>query len=288
MIYNLVSNPPKTMDYCDICDGKLIRRKDDNEETARARFVTYEKETAPLYNYFKQLGILIGIISGYLLALWLGLVDTSIIANANLFANPIVWSMPKFSLEAIMIIAPLSLATLMEHVGDITTNGTVVGKNFVKNPGLHRSILGDGLATAVAGLLGSTVNTTYGENTALLALTKNYNPKLLRRTAIVAIVLSFIGIIGATLQSIPACVMGGVSLQLYCMIAWIGVKNIRDNKSYKNWKNVIVIITMLVIGLGSLIGLNISLPLGVVTLSGLSLAGVVGILLNAILTKFMK
>jgi uracil permease len=187
-----------------------------------------------------------------------------------------------------MIIAPLSLATLMEHVGDITTNGTVVGKNFVKNPGLHRSILGDGLATAVAGLLGSTVNTTYGENTALLALTKNYNPKLLRRTAIIAIVLSFIGIIGATLQSIPACVMGGVSLQLYCMIAFIGVKNIRDNKSYKNWKNVIVIITMLVIGLGSLIGLNISLPLGVVTLSGLSLAGVVGILLNAILTKFIK
>ena len=196
--------------------------------------------------------------------------------------------MPKFSFEAIMVIAPLSICTILEHIGDITTNGTVVGKNFIKDPGLHRTLIGDGVATAVAGLLGSVPNTTYGENTSLLAITKNYDPKLLRRTAIIAIVLSFIGIFGATLQSIPACVIGGISLQLYCMIAWIGVKNIKDNESYRNIKNIIVIVVMLVIGLGNLIGLNIVLPLGVVTLSGLSLAGVVGILLNAILTKFMK
>lgn len=238
--------------------------------------------------FIKQLGILIGVIVGYIISLCIGLVDTSIITNANLLANPIVLSVPKFNLDAILIIAPLSICTILEHIGDITTNGTVVGKDFVKNPGLHRSLIGDGVATLVAGLFGSVPNTTYGENTSLLAITKNYDPKLLRRTAIIAIVLSFIGVFGATIQSIPSSVIGGISLQLYCMISWIGVKNIKDNKSYKSIKNVIVILIMLFIGLGSLIGINICLPLGITTLSGLSLAGVVGILLNAILTRFEK
>ena len=190
--------------------------------------------------FIKQLGILIGVVCGYLLSLYLGIIDISVIQNASLIALPTL-SLPKFSLEAIMVIAPLSLCTLCEHIGDITTNGTVVGKDFVKDPGLHKTILGDGLATLVAGLLGSVPNTTYGENTSLLAITKNYNPKLLRRTAIIAIVLSFIGVFGAVLQSVPACVIGGISLQLYCMIAWIGVKNIKDNKSYKSIKKLIVI-----------------------------------------------
>lgn len=238
--------------------------------------------------FIKQLGILIGVIVGYLLSLYLGLVDTSIITNASLFANPIALSVPKFSLDAILMLAPLSVCTILEHIGDITTNGAVVGKDFVKNPGLHRTLLGDGIATLVAGLLGSVPNTTYGENTSLLAITKNYNPKLLRMTAIIAILLSFVGVFGATIQSIPSAVIGGISLQLYCMIAFIGVKNIKDSKSYKNISKVIVILVMLVIGLGSLVGINISLPLGVVTLSGLSLAGVVGIILNAILVKFNK
>lgn len=238
--------------------------------------------------FIKQLGILIGVIVGYLLSLYLGLVDTSIITNASLFANPIALSVPKFNLDAILILAPLSVCTILEHIGDITTNGAVVGKDFVKDPGLHRTLLGDGIATLVAGLLGSVPNTTYGENTSLLAITKNYNPKLLRMTAIIAILLSFVGVFGATIQSIPSAVIGGISLQLYCMIAFIGVKNIKDSKSYKNISKVIVILVMLVIGLGSLVGINISLPLGVVTLSGLSLAGVVGIILNAILVKFNK
>ena len=238
--------------------------------------------------FIKQLGILIGVIVGYLLSLYLGLVDTSIITNASLFANPIALSVPKFNLDAILILAPLSVCTILEHIGDITTNGAVVGKDFIKNPGLHRTLLGDGIATLVAGLLGSVPNTTYGENTSLLAITKNYNPKLLRVTAIIAILLSFVGVFGATIQSIPSAVIGGISLQLYCMIAFIGVKNIKDSKSYKNISKVIVILVMLVIGLGSLVGINISLPLGVVTLSGLSLAGVVGIILNAILVKFNK
>lgn len=238
--------------------------------------------------FIKQLGILIGVIVGYLLSLYLGLVDTSIITNASLFANPIALSVPKFNLDAILILAPLSVCTILEHIGDITTNGAVVGKDFIKNPGLHRTLLGDGIATLVAGLLGSVPNTTYGENTSLLAITKNYNPKLLRMTAIIAILLSFVGVFGATIQSIPSAVIGGISLQLYCMITFIGIKNIKDSKSYKNISKVIVILVMLVIGLGSLVGINISLPLGVVTLSGLSLAGVVGIILNAILVKFNK
>ena len=227
--------------------------------------------------FIKQLGILIGVICGYILALSMGIVDTSIIQNANLITLPTL-TLPKFSLEAIMIIAPLSLCTLCEHIGDITTNGTVVGKDFVKDPGLHRTILGDGLATLVAGLLGSVPNTTYGENTSLLAITKNYNPKLLRRTAMIAIVLSFIGIFGAVLQSVPACVIGGISLQLYCMIAWIGVKNIKDNKSYKSIKKLIVIAVILIVGLSGL-----TITLGSIAISGLALAVIVGVILNLVL-----
>ena len=227
--------------------------------------------------FIKQLGILIGVVCGYLLSLYLGIVDISVIQNASLIALPTL-SLPKFSLEAIMVIAPLSLCTLCEHIGDITTNGTVVGKDFVKNPGLHRTILGDGLATLVAGLLGSVPNTTYGENTSLLAITKNYNPKLLRRTAMIAIVLSFIGIFGAVLQSVPACVIGGISLQLYFMIAWIGVKNIKDNKSYKSIKKLIVIAVILIVGLSGL-----TITLGSIAISGLALAVIVGVILNLVL-----
>ena len=227
--------------------------------------------------FLKQLGILTGVICGYLLSLSLGIVDISIIQNANLVFVPTL-TLPKFSLEAIMIIAPLSLCTLCEHIGDITTNGTVVGKDFIKNPGLHRTMLGDGLATLVAGLLGSVCNTTYGENTSLLAITKNYNPKLLRRTAIIAIVLSFIGIFGATLQSVPASVIGGISLQLYCMIAFIGVKNIKDNKSYKSIKNLIVIAIILIVGLG-----GFTITIGGIAISGLALSIIIGVILNTIL-----
>ena len=227
--------------------------------------------------FIKQLGILIGVVCGYLLSLCLGIVDTSVIQNASLIALPTL-SLPKFSLEAIMVIAPLSLCTLCEHIGDITTNGTVVEKDFVKDPGLHRTILGDGLATLVAGLLGSVPNTTYGENTSLLAITKNYNPKLLRRTAMIAIVLSFIGIFGAVLQSVPACVIGGISLQLYCMIALIGVKNIKDNKSYKSIKKLIVIAVILIVGLS-----GFTVTLGSIAISGLALAVIVGVILNLVL-----
>ena len=229
--------------------------------------------------FLKQCGILIAVISGYLISLALGVVDTSIITNAQPLFIPEL-ALPKFSLSAIMIIAPLSLCSICEHVGDIVTNGTVVGKDFIKDPGLNRTLLGDGLATLVAGLLGSVPNTSYGENTSVLAITKNYDPKILRRTAIMAIVLSFIGVFGATIQSVPACVIGGISLQLYCMIAWIGVKNIKDNKSYESIRNIIVIAIMLIIGLS-----GVSVTLGTVTFTGLSLSAIIGIILNLIINR---
>ena len=229
--------------------------------------------------FLKQCGILIAVITGYILSLIMGVVDTSIITNADLFFLPTL-TLPKFSLNALMIIVPISLCTMCEHVGDIVTNGTVVGKNFIKEPGLHRTMLGDGLATLVAGLLGSVPNTSYGENTSVLAITKNYNPKILKRTAIMAIILSLIGVFGALIQSVPACVIGGISLQLYLMIAWVGFKNIKDNKSYKSIKNLVIIILMLVIGLG-----GFTLTIGSVTLSSLALSAIIGITINYIANK---
>ena len=229
--------------------------------------------------FLKQCGILIAVITGYILSLIMGVVDTSIITNADLFFLPTL-TLPKFSLNALMIIVPISLCTMCEHVGDIVTNGTVVGKNFIKEPGLHRTMLGDGLATLVAGLLGSVPNTSYGENTSVLAITKNYNPKILKRTAIMAIILSLIGVFGALIQSVPACVIGGISLQLYVMIAWVGFKNIKDNKSYKSIKNLVIIILMLVIGLG-----GVTLTIGSVTLSSLALSAIIGITINYIANK---
>lgn len=232
--------------------------------------------------FFKQLGILIAVVVGYLVALSLGVVDTSIISNAELFFIPQL-VMPKFSFNALMIIVPVAVCTMCEHIGDIVTNGTVVGKDFVKEPGIGKTMLGDGLATLVAGLLGSVPNTTYGENTSVLAITKNYNPKVLRRTAILAIILSFIGVFGGVIQSVPACVIGGISLQLYCMIAWIGVRNIVDTKSYKSVKNVIIVALMLVVGLG-----GFTLSIGAVTFSSLTLCAFLGIFLNLIAEKLLK
>ena len=229
--------------------------------------------------FLKQCGILIAVITGYILSLIMGVVDTSIITNADLFFLPTL-TLPKFSLNALMIIVPISLCTMCEHIGDIVTNGTVVGKNFIKEPGLHRTMLGDGLATLVAGLLGSVPNTSYGENTSVLAITKNYNPKILKRTAIMAIILSLIGVFGALIQSVPACVIGGISLQLYIMIAWVGFKNIKDNKSYKSIKNLVIIILMLAIGLG-----GVTLTIGSVTLSSLALSAIIGITINYIANK---
>src|SRR3712207_2070818 len=179
--------------------------------------------------FLKQLSILIAVIVGYLVSLKLGIVDTSSITSAHIVSIP-NFRLPKFNLGAITIIAPVVLAVFMEHIGDITTNGEVVGKNFIEEPGLNRTLLGDGLATSFAALIGGPANTTYGENTGVLAITKNYDPLILRITAIFAICLGFIAKVGGILRSIPVSVMGGISLMLFSMISLIGFKTLSNGK----------------------------------------------------------
>lgn len=241
--------------------------------------------------FLKQLSILIGVAVGYILSYSLGVLDVTGIQSAALFNMP-AFTFPKFSLEAILIIAPVVLAVFMEHVGDITTNGAVVGKNFIEEPGLNRTLLGDGLATLFAGLLGGPANTTYGENTGVLAITKNYNPAILRIAAVFAIVLSLVGKLGAVLSSIPVPVMGGISLMLFSMIAFIGVKNIKDNNVKFNVKNCLIMATILIVGLAPsyVPSLSISVPVPgtSIALAGLSLAALLGVILNAILGAIFK
>ncbi|WVH64553.1 solute carrier family 23 protein [Peptoniphilaceae bacterium AMB_02] len=237
--------------------------------------------------FVKQLSILIAVIVGYTASLALNQVDTGIIANAALFSVPNM-TLPKFSLPAILTIAPIVLAVFMEHLGDIKTNGQVVGKDFLKDPGLNRTLLGDGLATMFASLVGGPANTTYGENTAVLAITKNYDPSLLRLAAVYAIVLSFVGKLGGVLQSIPVFVMGGISVVLFSMIALVGVKTIRTNEVKFNLKNIIVMASILILGLfssqiQSLTGIMPGIKITeTIMVSGISFAAIVGIVLNTV------
>ncbi len=240
--------------------------------------------------FMKQLAILTAVIIGYLISFKMGIVNTDVVKEASLVAIP-KFSFPKFDIGAIAIIAPVVLAVFMEHLGDITTNGQVVGKNFIEDPGLNRTLLGDGLATLVASFIGGPANTTYGENTGVLALTKNYDPSILRLTAIFAIILGLVSKVGAVLTSIPTAVMGGISVMLFSMISLIGVKTIRNNKVEINVKNIIVMATILILGLGSGIiekkfGVTIGIPVTeTVKISGLSFAAIVGIALNAVLNR---
>lgn len=236
--------------------------------------------------FVSQISILIAVVVGYLISLAMGQVALGEIQSASFVAVP-SFTLPKFDMGAIMIIAPVVLAVFMEHVGDITTNGEVVGKNFIEEPGLNRTLLGDGLATLAAGLLGGPANTTYGENTGVLAITKNYNPAILRLTAVFAIVLSFVAKFGAVIRTIPQPVMGGISLILFSMITIVGVQTIRREKVKFNVFNIIVMASILIIGLsenlfGKAIGIDISGP---VRIAGLSLAAIIGVVLNIIFTK---
>lgn len=240
--------------------------------------------------FLKQLSILIAVIIGYLISLKFGIVDTTIVKEAPMFAIP-NFRLPKFDLGAIAIIAPVVIAVFMEHIGDITTNGEVVGKNFIEDPGLHRTLLGDGLATAFAGLIGGPANTTYGENTGVLAITKNYNPAILRITAVFAISLGFIAKVGGFLRTIPTPVMGGISLMLFSMISLIGVKTLGGGKVEFNAKNTIIIVTVILLGLGTtylerFTGISLGIPVTEsVKISGLSLAAIVGVLINIVLNR---
>lgn len=244
--------------------------------------------------FFRFIPILSGVIIGYIAAAVFGLVDLTPVYETAWLRFPDFMA-PKFSLEAFSIIVPIALVTMIEHIGDITTNGAVVGKNFFERPGLHRTLLGDGVATALAGLLGGPANTTYGENTGVLAVTKNYNPAILRYAAVIAIILSFIGKFGALIQTIPVAVMGGVSFILFGMIASIGVKTLIDSgPDLTNLRNSSVVFIILITGiLGILdqgvLGLDkVQNPLAIsitsqASLSGLSLAALLGVILNWVL-----
>ena len=238
--------------------------------------------------FSKQLAILIAVSSGYILSLIFNIVDTSIISKAAFLAIP-NFNFPKFDMASILTIAPVVLAVLMEHVGDISTNGQVVGKNFIEDPGLNRTILGDGLATMFSSFIGGPANTTYGENTGVLALTKNYDPSIIRITAVFAIILGFVAKLGGLLLSIPSAVMGGISIMLFGMIALIGFKTIKNGDVTFDWKNIVVIATIIIIGLCTTnlekyTGISIGIPVGAsVKITGVSLAALVGVILNMIL-----
>ena len=192
--------------------------------------------------------------------------------------------LPAFSLSAILMIAPIAIVTFIEHLGDISANGAIVGKDFFKDPGLHRTLIGDGLASIFAGLVGGPANTTYSENTGVLAATRNYNPRTLEIAAVFAIVISFIGYISGFISSIPNAVLGGMCIVLFGMIASVGLRTLVENQvDFKNQRNVLIVGIMLIIAIG---GLAIPImPEADLYLSGVALSAVVGIILNLILPE---
>ena len=236
--------------------------------------------------FFKVIPFLIGIISGYIVAVCLGMIDFKPVAEASFF------SMPKFVLPfvnyklnfaALITIAPIALVTLCEHIGDHTSLGNIIGRDLIKDPGLDRTLLGDGIATFVAGALGGPAITTYGENTSVVGMTRVASVKVIGLAAIFAILIGFLGKFTALVSTIPNAVLGGVSLLLYGFIAVNGLKVLIKNQvNFEDSKNVIVASSMLVLGLG---GAVIAINSGdlSLTISGMSLASVVGILLNLFL-----
>lgn len=247
--------------------------------------------------FLRLIPILVGISGGYLLCLilsWAGLfhMDFHAIRTAPWINIPFqtenFLSLPQFDWSAVVLIAPIALVTFMEHLGDITTNGAVVGKDFFKDPGLHRTLLGDGLATITAGLIGGPANTTYAENTGVLASTGNYNPATLRIAAVMAILLGLIGKFGAFLLSIPAPVKGGVELMLFGMIASIGVRTISEAKiNLADSRNLSIMAGTLCVGVGlnAIGGVPLTVGNMKLTISALFVATVVGVFMNLLIPE---
>ncbi len=235
----------------------------------------------------KILPILLGVLVSYIVALVTGAVDFSAVAKAKWFGLPLhTAAMAKFDVSAILTIMPIALATMMEHIGDVAAISATTGKNYIRDPGLHRTLLGDGLATSLAGFLGGPANTTYGENTGVLALTRIYDPLVMRIAACFAILLSFSPKIGAVINSVPSAIIGGISFILYGMISAIGVRNVVENQvDFTNSRNLIIAAVILVSALGfnTLGGISFSIGSTSITLSGLAIAALLGILMNAIL-----
>ena len=245
----------------------------------------------------KIIPILLGVLGSYIFALIVDPAEraavSEAVSNAAWIGLPVHWNRTVFGLfagevdssllwSAVFTIVPLSLATMVEHIGDICAISSTVGKNFMSDPGFHRTLLGDGLATSLAALFGGPANTTYGENTGVLALSKFYDPRVIRIAACFAILVSFCPKFAALVSAMPTATIGGVSLILYGMISAVGVRNVVENKvDFTNTRNVIVAALILVLAIG--ISYSGSIQIGIVSLSGLAVASIVGIGLNAIL-----
>ena len=246
----------------------------------------------------KIIPILLGVLGSYIIAV---IVDPSArekvvetVSAAKWIGLPIVWENSVFHLfnmdvdtgmlwSAVFTIVPLSLATMVEHIGDVCAISSTCGKNYMADPGFHRTLLGDGLATTLASLFGAPANTTYGENTGVLALSRVYDPRVIRIAAVFAIFFSFCPKFAALITAMPTATIGGVSLILYGMISAVGVRNVVENQvNFSNSRNVIVaaLILVLAIGINYSVG---SISIGIVSLSGLAVASIVGIIVNAIL-----
>lgn len=235
----------------------------------------------------KIIPILLSVVITYIVACFTGDVSLSAVASAKIIGSPIIpSSFAKFDISAIITIMPIALAAMMEHIGDISAISATTGNNYIEDPGLHRTLLGDGLATSFAGFIGGPANTTYGENTGVLALTKVYDPAIVRLAAFIAIILSFVPKFDAIVNSIPPAIIGGISLILYGMISAVGVRNIVENQiDFTQSRNLIIAAVILVSALGfsSTGGITFAVAGTTVSLSGLAIAAILGITLNAIL-----
>ena len=233
----------------------------------------------------KIIPILLGVVGAYIVALIFNQVDFTAVSEAQIVGlQKIV--IAKFDVTSIFIMAPIAIAAMMEHIGDISAISSTTGRNFIEDPGLHRTLLGDGLATSISALFGGPANTTYGENTGVLALSKVYDPRVVRLAAYFAILLSFSPKFDALVNSIPTAVVGGVSFILYGMISAVGVRNIVENRvDLSKSRNLIIAAVIFVCGLGftSIGGLSFTVGSATITLSGLAIAAIAGVALNAIL-----
>lgn len=227
---------------------------------------------------FKLIPILLGVAVGYSLSCFFGVIDFAPVAAAPWLAIP-NFVAPEFNWSAILFMLPVAIAPAIEHIGDVLAIGTVTGKNYLKKPGLHRTLLGDGLATSAAGLLGGPPNTTYSEVTGAVMLTKNFNPKIMVWAAFIAMTLAFIGKFGVLLQSIPVPVMGGILCLLFGSIAVVGLNTlIRHQVDLSEPRNLVIVAVTLVFGIGGMV-----IGAGDVSLKGISLCGIIAILLNLLL-----
>ena len=232
---------------------------------------------------FKCIPILCGILAGYITALFMGKIDFTPVLNAPWLALP-NFTFPQWNWQAIIFIVPVAIAPAIEHVGDIVAISSITGKDFIDDPGIHRTMLGDGIATTFASLLGGPPNTTYSEVSGAVALTKCFNPGIMTWAAITAITLSFVGKLGALLQTIPTPVMGGVMVLLFGAIAVIGMTGIiKSGVDVTEPRNLIIMAVILIFGIGGM-----SLQAGNFAVKGIGLAGIVGVLLNLLLPKIKK